>query len=310
MSDEREQWAVEPDAPGDEDAAPGREAGADPPYELEDGAEPGPAPEADDYALLSLEAFDHELEALATYAGDQPVQDAPSEVDVLAAQGEPGERDDVPGAPFDPASIPAARSGVEVPAVSDDEQVRMLRAQRFRRGLRNQIGMLPLALYLLALGGYLLARRQGVDGLPQYTDAALGLSAALALSFTLVFHALIEGRRERGLLFVGAWVWAVAGGAALVVYGLDESLDLRRWWPIGVWAASPALVLTYLIERAHDGRLVLLGGMALAGGSAAYAVSSEWISAERLEQIGSYGPLLLVVLGIGLLPLAVRRHTE
>src|SRR5512133_3483717 len=48
----------------------------------------------------------------------------------------------------------------------ENERLRQPRAQTFRRRIRNQVSMLPLALSLLALGGYLIAREREVEGLP------------------------------------------------------------------------------------------------------------------------------------------------
>jgi hypothetical protein len=112
----------------------------------------------DDYAILPGERFDDELDALESYDDDASFLD-----DDAPADGEeeiPEEGYPEPGA-----------ADSDLAELGDDERLRQPRAQLFRRRLRNQINMLPLALYLLALGGYLIARRQDVSGLPDLSSA-------------------------------------------------------------------------------------------------------------------------------------------
>ena len=196
----------------------------------------------------------------------------------------------------------------EPSAVGEEERLRQPRAQSFRRRLRNQISMLPLALFLLGLGGYLIAREQDVDGLPDLTTPELAGFAVLVAAFTAVFHALLFGRRERGLLFVGLWVWATAGAVALVLYGVDAQATATEWWPLLLWTLSLTLVLTYLVERAHDIRLVLLSSVILVAGITAYLVTSNRIDQDLLDSAADYWPLLFSVVGVALLPLAFRRR--
>jgi hypothetical protein len=196
----------------------------------------------------------------------------------------------------------------EPSTIGEEERLRQPRAQSFRRRLRNQISMLPLALFLLGLGGYLIARERDVEGLPDLSTPELAGFAVLVLAFTAVFHALLFGRRERGLLFVGLWVWVTTGAAALVVYGVDAQAKATEWWPLLLWTLSLTLVLTYLIERAHDVRLVLLSSVILVAGVTAYLVTSDRIDQDLLDNAADYWPLLFSVVGLALLPLAFRRR--
>lgn len=193
--------------------------------------------------------------------------------------------------------------------LDDEERLRQPRAQLFRRRLRNQISMLPLALFLLALGGFLIARERDVEGLPNASTFELAGAVALALAFTVVFHALMFGRRERGMLFVGLWVWVTAGALALVVYGIDSNAQADEWWPLLFWTLGLTLVLTYLIERAHDVRLLLLSSISLVVGVVAYLVTSDRLDEQVLDTAADYWPLLFSVIGVILLPLAFRRRT-
>lgn len=201
-------------------------------------------------------------------------------------------------------------AGADLAETVDDDRLRGPRAQTFRRRLREQVSMLPLALWLLALGAYLLAREQRVSGLPDLSTLALGELSVLAVAATMVVHALLSGRRERGLLFLGLWIWVTAGMVAMLVYGLDDQPDAAEWWPLGMWSLGITFLLIYILDRTHDARLVLLSTVVLVMGLTAYAVTSEQIDQSILDHAADYWPLLLVVLGVVLLPLAFRRRVQ
>jgi hypothetical protein len=252
----------------------------------------------DDYAVLPGERFDDALNALESYddAGFlnddvQTTSDAEESLGVL-----------------DTGYAGSAAPDSDLAELDDDERLRQPRAQSFRRRLRNQVNMLPLALYLLALGGYLIARQQDVSGLPDLSTLAIGSISALALAFTTIFRAFLNGRRERGLLLIGLWVWTTAAMLFVLVYGIDQHADAREWWPLLLWSLGAAFVLLYPIERTHDTRLIWLGIITVVAGCAAYGVTSNQIDRQSLHDAAEYWPLLLSVVGIGLLPLAFRRR--
>ncbi len=277
----------------------------DPEVEGLDSESPLPAEDApvEEVPLRSTEEFEQELKALDDYE-EYPAEDA--EVGPDDAEAAPEQDNAASLASLYP--LPADEEAVPSP-LTEQERLRQPRAQTFRRGLRNQIGMLPLALYGLALGAYLIARRRDVEGLPDLSrQAEIGISV-LALAFTAVFHALLSGRRERGLLFFGVYVGVTAAVGAGIVYGLDEVLDMREWWPLLVWSLGLALVITALIERTHDPRLLLLGTLSLVAGLAAYGMSSEGIHGEWIDRAADYWPILLAIVGLGLLPSAFRSRS-
>lgn len=321
MSDERDLWT------GD-DPEQSEDAGLDDVLGMGD-----LSPDAlddEDYPLLSSDVFESELEALAAYAGDEEAGEETvdeAEVQPAASAGDdealPEGEVEFPGVDDAMAAEQAAEYAVAERAAEDDDivsdaleladetgRLRQPRARRFRRMVQNQLGMLPLALLLLALGGYLLAREQDVSGLPDLANDTLAGISVLVVGFAAVFHALLSGRRERGLLFAGLWVLATAGLLTALIYGVDENPDLATWWPLGLWSAGLALVFTYLIERTHDVRLLLLSAIAFVAGVTAYFVSSGRIDSDALHDVAGYWPLLISVAGIGLLPLAFRRRTE
>jgi hypothetical protein len=267
--------------------------------ELPDDETPGDLPlDDDDYAVLPGERFDDALDALESY------DDAGFLDDDVQAASEEEESPDTQETDYAESAAPDS----DLAELDEDERLRQPRAQLFRRRLRNQVNMLPLALYLLALGGYLLARQQDVDGLPDLSTLAIGSISVLALAFATIFRALVNGRRERGLLLIGLWVWTTAGMLFVLVYGIDQHADAREWWPLLLWSLGAAFVLLYPIERTHDTRLIWLGIITVVAGCAAYGVTSDQIDRQSLHDAAEYWPLLLSVVGIGLLPLAFRRR--
>jgi hypothetical protein len=247
---------------------------------------------SDDYAMLPVERLDDVLNALDAYDEFPDEEEAEETLDEEpTGAGEP----------------PAPDS--DLAELDEDERLRQPRAQLFRRRLRNQINMLPLALYLLALGGYLIARKQDVEGLPDLSALAIGEISVLVLAFTAIFRALLGGRRERGLLLLGVWVWTTAGMLFVLVYGVDKQADVKEWWPLLLWSLGAAFIFVYPIERTHDTRLLWLGIMTLVAGGAAYGITGGQIDRQSLTDAAGYWPLLLSIVGIGLLPLAFRRRT-
>ncbi len=259
---------------------------------------PEVSPDGDEYPLLSENEFDDVLTALETYPDEEDLDEEPPPSDEAA--------DDMPIEEEQDAAQAAALGEVD-----EDDRLRLPRAQLFRHRLRNQITMLPLALYLLALGAYLIAReRDMIADLPDWSSLALGVITVLVVASTLVFRALIGGRQERGLLLLGVWVWVTTGLLFVLVYGIDETADAARWWPLLLWSLGAAFILIYPVERTHDVRLLWLGTLTLLAGGVAYAVTSEQIDEESLQDAVDFWPLLLSVLGVGLLPLAFRRRIE
>lgn len=209
-----------------------------------------------------------------------------------------------------PPVPPAQDVPVEPSALDESERLRQPRAHAFRRRLQTQVGMLPLALALIALGVFLSARAFEVEGLPDISDTRLALGIGGVLAFTAVFHSLVFGRRERGLLFFGLLVWVTAG----LIYGLialvEPEPDAAEWWPLVLVSLGATCLLTFALERAHDVRLVLLGVLALVAAGTALLVTHGLIEQSLLDRAADYWPLLVSALGIGLLPLAFRRRTR
>jgi len=293
---------------------------------------PADEPE-DEFRLATSADFDGALRALEDYEDSDEVWE-PGDDDAVvaalapvtppldepemdaAAEPEPWEAEVAPEAPPREPGVGGDRAlyaprPVPPPAgVEEDERLRAPRAQGFRRRLHNQIGLLPLTLWLLALGAYLLARGQEVESLPDYSDAALAAASALVGGFTAVWHALLSGRRERGLLFFGLYVLVTAGLIAGLVTFVDESPDAAEWWPLLLGSLGVTLFLVFAVDRGHDPRLLWVGLLLLVAGGTAYAVENGQVSQDVLDRARDYWPLLFALLGLGVLPLAVRRRVE
>lgn len=192
-------------------------------------------------------------------------------------------------------------------SLGETERLRQPRAQDFRRRLSNQISMLPFALYLIGLGAYLIARERDIDRLPRLADIGIVLTVLLAFGFTAIFRALVLGRYQRGLLLVGFALWFIIGALLFLAYGLEDEPDAADYWPVVLLAFGMALFLTYAVERTHDTRLVLVSLLVLVTGGVTLWASIEDLSDNsQLDRVIDYWPLLLVVMGIGLIPSVFR----
>ncbi len=281
MSDERD-WQPEDEYTPESEADP--EPDLPPP--AEDAGDEVPPGEPDDYEAGADDAADE------GWPAPPPEEDAPPPDDAYAATD------------FPPPEPPPA----EPSELGEGERLRQPRAQSFRRRLANQISMLPLALYLLAMGLYLIAVKQDVADLPEIASPLLGGGLLLALAASMMLHSIVYGRRERGLLFVGLWIWITAGAVALLAFTFEDTPDAREWWPVLLLSLGLALLLTYVVERAHDARLVLVSLCVFVAAGVAFWTTLGNADLDRLEDAADYWPLLLAVLGIGLLPLAFRRR--
>jgi len=205
---------------------------------------------AGEFPLRSVEDFEQQLEALEGYAAEDEGGAALDEA-LGALPDEPVLPDEVfaaqPRAETDAERAEIERVGAAIGALDQTERLRAPRAQSFRRRLRHQIGMLPLALLLIALGAYLLAREHDLADVPDLSTLALVELTVLGVGFTFIFHALLFGRRERGLLFLGLYIWITAGVIGVIAYGIDLQPDAREWWPALLLSLGLTLLVTFLL---------------------------------------------------------------
>jgi len=99
--------------------------------------------------------------------------------DVIDRDVEPRGEGDEDAPPEDRAQT-YERDAAPIDSLAGEERLRQPRAQVFRRTLRHKIGMVPLALFLIALGGYLLAKEHELADVPEFSNLTLGGFSLLA----------------------------------------------------------------------------------------------------------------------------------
>ncbi len=275
-----------------------------------------PAEDGDDYALLSTDALDDALEELEAYeppADDETNAEADDDHDAAGADDGDEFAEDAANSAVERAAAAGDRneSGAdELETVDEEDRLRGPRAEMFRRRRQNRIAFLPLALYLIGLGIFLIAREQEVEHLPDPSTLELGALSVLAGAFTMIFHSFLAGRRERGLLFTGLWLGATVSLIAALVYIVDDQPDAVEWWPLLLGGVGITLLINYVIEANHDVRLIWVAVICLLAAVIAYAFTSNVFDEDRFSTIADYWPLLVSVIGIGLVPLVFRRQLE
>lgn len=162
---------------------------------------------------------------------------------------------------------------------------------------------LPFALGLVALGGLLLVEDQ-IEGF-SVTPVVAALLLISALVLTNLFRFFASGRRERGLFFLALMTMGI--GAALAVMNV-QSLEVTEWYPLTMFGIALAFFITFIFERQHERGLLGLTILFAEAGAIGLLVTQGGISDDILEQTADYFPLIIAVIGITLIPLALRRE--
>jgi hypothetical protein len=163
--------------------------------------------------------------------------------------------------------------------------------------VRNRRGALIPGLLLIALGAWLLAGTLGVR--------LLGLEAIwpvflVVFGLAFLFQFFADGRRGYGLVFTGVAATLVGAFFLSITLGPLHWDDLVRWWPAFVVIGGVAFLAQWLARPAERGLLVP-AALALLVGLAALALSLGLVRADVTEQVARLWPLLLIVVGLGLL---------
>ncbi len=188
-----------------------------------------------------------------------------------------------------------------------DSGVRQAETETYTQTARGRLTALPFGLGFIALGVLLLIEDQ-VTGLDM-TPPIIGLMMGASLVLTFLFRFFASGRQERGLLFLAVSLLSLGGlGAAFSV--APDTFDLAEWYPLALVGVALALFLTYAFERQAERGLLGVGALFLVMASAAFLVTFEVIPQNVLDQIADYWPLLIALLGITLVPVALRRSAE
>lgn len=169
---------------------------------------------------------------------------------------------------------------------------------------RTQLAIVAAGLLLIGLGIMLIwpALSGGLILVP----GLIVLITSLGVTLTLLAYWRQNARRARGALFLSllSLTW---GPLTSILLLAPEIGGLARLWPFYVIGLGLAALLTAPNERPFDARAVATGLVAIAGGSAALAVTWDLIQADALATAREAGPWLLVILAVGLLPLVIRR---
>ncbi len=188
------------------------------------------------------------------------------------------------------ASSPPARPRRTVAASGSGERFRP--TSLAAGGLLIALGVIYL--WPLFSGGYILV------------PAAILAIAALGFSLSLVVHWLNSGRRARGSLFIAllCLLWGLLTGIFLLE---PAAGDIARSWPLFLMVTGLGILLTFLGDRRRDRRLILPGTALAVAGLAALTVTYGQLPAEAVAIVREVGPWLLVLLALGLIPLALQR---
>ncbi|MFP4322007.1 MAG: hypothetical protein ACLFTK_06095 [Anaerolineales bacterium] len=192
------------------------------------------------------------------------------------------------------------------PALSP-EGVQQAESETYTQTARGRIIALPFALGFILLGGLLLAENQLTSF--EVTPAIAGLILGAGLVLTFLFRFFASRRQERGLLFLALSLLGIAAVVGLFSIA-PSTFNLAEWYPLLFLSISLALVVTFLLDRQSERGILGVAALFVVMGGAAFLVSFDIIPQDILQQIADYWPLLIALLGITLVPVALRRSAE
>jgi hypothetical protein len=169
---------------------------------------------------------------------------------------------------------------------------------------RGQLGSLAPALLLIGIGAWLtLTTTAGTppDGL---LVAAVVIGAFVV---TLLAQWIGSGRWGRGYLFFAVLILLVAG---LFAYSLQPGgISLVRGWPLLMLALGIAVVLSGILARPVNRRMITPGLLLVIAGLLGTIVVNDVLPARLLTTAILWAPAVFIVLVlIWLLPLLFRRR--
>jgi hypothetical protein len=159
-------------------------------------------------------------------------------------------------------------------------------------------GRIVLALFLIALGAYLLLERLDI-GVPGWDVMwpVLPLAGGLALLGGYVFGE----RHDPDHVFLGTALTLAGAVFFFITLGPLEYSDLGIWWPVFVLIGGIAFLAQWAAARFRDWSALFLGLVALVVGGAGLAITLKLLGPETRELLPNLWPALLVVLGLMLL---------
>lgn len=159
-------------------------------------------------------------------------------------------------------------------------------------------GRIVLALFLIALGAYLLLERLGI-GVPGWD--AMWPVFPLAGGLTLLGGYVFGERRDAGHVFFGTALTLAGAVFFFITLGPLEYSDLGTWWPVFVLIGSIAFIAQWMATGLRDWGALFLGLVALAVGGAALASTLRLLGPETRELLPNLWPAILILLGLMML---------
>jgi hypothetical protein len=163
--------------------------------------------------------------------------------------------------------------------------------------MNNRRGAIVPGFILIALGLWFLAETLGVR-LPGLGD--LWPIFPLGFGIAMLVQYFVGGRRDEGLVFTGVTGALIGAFFFAITLGPLDWGDLGELWPVFPLIAGVAFLAQWLVRPSERGLLVpAVGGLAVGGIGLLFTRNLLGEAAGQL--IGNLWPVLLIVLGIGLL---------
>lgn len=169
---------------------------------------------------------------------------------------------------------------------------------------RGQMASVVPALLLMGIGAWLTFALTTAQTPPSAALVVAVLAGGVIVS--LLSRWLSSGRWSSGSLFVALALLSVVGVTAYLT--LPSSPGMTRGWPLLLAGIGAALIVTALLARPSDRRLIAPGLLLIAAAAFALTVTLNLLSAPVLSAATTLWPVALVlVLLVGLLPVLRRR---
>lgn len=169
--------------------------------------------------------------------------------------------------------------------------------------MSNRRGALLPGILLMLLGAWLLARNLNLP-VPRLDQLWPGLLVLFGFGFLVRF--LAGGRREEGLVFVGVAATLTGAFFLIITLGALDWSAMGAYWPVLVLIGGLAFLGQWLARPTERGLLVP-AVLALLVGAVGLVFTLGLLDPALAAQAARLWPLVLIVLGLGLLVSYLRR---
>lgn len=172
---------------------------------------------------------------------------------------------------------------------------------RLRRG---QLGSLVPGLLLIGIGAWLTLTTTAGTPPDLLLVIAVGVGAVV---LTLLAQWISTGRWGRGYLFFAVFI---SLATAFFAFSFQPGgLSLIRGWPLLIAALGVAMIVSTVLSRPSDQRLLPPGILLVTAGLIGVIVTSNVLPQRLLTAIAPWGPAVLIALTVlWLLPFVFRRR--